>query len=86
MAVGPWGGLAQGRARPLLRPWGAAKASWGDGTSRTKAWSKQQIDTVLEKGPQPLLAELARIRPRRAEGREEMHKLREYGSRNAHRL
>ena len=66
--------------------WGAAKASWGDGSSRTKTWSKHQIDTVLEKGPQPLLDELARIRPRRAEGREEMRKLREYGSRNAHRL
>ena len=29
--------------------WGAAKASWGDGSSRTKTWSKKQIDTVLEK-------------------------------------
>jgi len=66
--------------------WGAAKASWGEGSSRTKAWSKKQIDTVLEKGPQPLLDELARIRPRRAEGREEMRKLGEYVSRNAHRL
>jgi hypothetical protein len=66
--------------------WGAAKASWGEGSSRTKAWSKKQIDTVLEKGPQPLLDELARIRPRRAEGREEMRKLGVYVSRNAHRL
>ena len=66
--------------------WGAAKASWGDGSSRTKKWSKKQIDTVLEKGPQPLLDELARIRPRRVEGREEMRKLSEYVSRNAHRL
>ena len=66
--------------------WGAAKASWGDGSSRTKKWSKKQIDTVLEKGPQPLLDELARVRPRRAQGREEMRKLSEYVSRNAHRL
>ena len=40
----------------------------------------------LYEGPQPLLDELARIRPRRVEGREEMRKLREYVSRNAHRL
>ena len=44
--------------------WGAAKASWGDGSSRTKKWSKKQIDTVLDKGSQPLLDDLARIRPR----------------------
>ena len=66
--------------------WAAAKASWGDGSSRTKTWSKKQIDTVLGQGPQPLLDELARIRPRRPEGREEMRKLGEYVSRNAHRL
>ena len=66
--------------------WGAAKAAWGDSSPRTKAWANKQIDTLLNKGPQPLLAELTTIRPRRAEGREEMRKLREYASRNAHRL
>jgi len=66
--------------------WTAAKACWGEGSRRTKTWAKQQTDTVLEQGPQPLLDELARIRPRRAEGREEMRKLSEYVSRNAHRL
>jgi len=66
--------------------WTAAKACWGDGSRRTKTWAKQQTDTVLEQGPQPLLDELARIRPRRAEGCEEMRKLSEYVSRNAHRL
>jgi hypothetical protein len=66
--------------------WAAAKACWGDGNARTKAWCMEQIDSVLEAGPQPLLDELARIRPRRAAGREEMRKLGEYVSRNAHRL
>lgn len=66
--------------------WGAAKASWGEGSSRTKTWSKKQVEMVLGKGPQPLLENLTRIRPRRVEGREEMRKLGEYVSRNAPRL
>ena len=66
--------------------WGAAKAAWGDHSDRTEAWAKQQIDAVLNKGPQPLLRELAVIRPRPAQGREEMRKLHEYVFRNSHRL
>jgi hypothetical protein len=66
--------------------WGAAKAAWGDSSPRTKAWANKQCHTLLNTGPEPLLAELTTIRPRRPEGREEMRKLREYASRNAHRL
>ena len=66
--------------------WGAAKACWGESSARTKTWAQKQIDQVLAKGPEPLLKELATIRPRRAQGRQEMRKLHNYVERNAHRL
>ncbi len=66
--------------------WTAARACWGERSSRTKAWATKQIDAVRAGGPDPLLAELAHIRPRRPEGREELRKLKGYIERNAHRL
>ena len=66
--------------------WTAAKACWGEGSARTKTWAHKQIDRVLAKGPEPLLKELSTIRPRRAQGRQEMRKLHNYMEHNAHRL
>ena len=67
------------------RPW-LWRPCWGGGSRWTKTWTKQRTDTVLSQGPQPLRDELARIRPRRAEGREEMRPLSAYLSRNVHWL
>ena len=64
----------------------AANACWGERSPRTKAWATKQIEAVRASGPDPLLAELARIRPRCAAGREELRKLQGYVKRNAHRL
>ena len=47
--------------------------TWGLG-AETLAWANKQIDTLLNKSPQPLLTELTTIRLRRAEGREEMRR------------
>lgn len=66
--------------------WTAARKCWGDDSPRTKRWAIQQIEAVRSGGPEPLLTELARIRPRSLAGREELRKLRRYLKRNAHRL
>ena len=66
--------------------WGAAKASWGQNSPRTRAWARQQIDAVLQSGPNPLIETLSHLRPRRAEGRQAMRRLKTYVTENAHRL
>lgn len=66
--------------------WTAAKAVWGEGDPKTRAWATAQIAAVREQGPQPLLQTLAHMRPRRAKGREEVRKLAGYVQRNAERL
>ena len=66
--------------------WTAAKAVWGERHPKTRAWATAQVREVRERGPQPLLDTLARMRPRRTQGREEVRKLAAYVQRNAHRL
>ena len=66
--------------------WDAAKACWGQNSPRTRTWARQQVDAVLEHGPKPLLETLSHLRPRRAEGREAMRRLKAYITGNAHRL
>lgn len=66
--------------------WTAAKAVWGDGHPMTSSWATRQIQAVRQRGPQTLIDTLARMRPRRAKGKDEVRKLSAYVARNADRL
>jgi hypothetical protein len=68
------------------RLWDYAKVRYGEGTSQCNRWAHAQCHTLKHQGPGPVLAALARHRPRQAKSREELRLLRGYLKGNLERM